>query len=338
MSTWIERWWRGEAGAAGTFASAATLPAELAFRAAAAARDAAYSHALLHSVRVSVPVVSIGNLTVGGAGKTPFAAFIARRLADTGHAPALLHGGYADDEPMLHRRWNPDIPVYAGRERAASARHAIAQGATVLILDDGFQHRRLERDVDFVLVAAETWTSAPRLLPRGPWREAPRALRRATAIVITERTGVRTETRARIRREIQLAAPNVPVCVAALQASGWRRGAHPGGREPLGTVPREPTLAVAGIAHPELFVRAARSAGAQIDDVMAFRDHHAYTAHDARAIATRAAGRSIVTTAKDWIKLESMLDGTRVWILEQQVAIEEGGAILDALLANLQSR
>lgn len=337
MSDWIGRWWRGEAGAAGTLVSAAVLPAELAFRAAARVRDAAYSHSVLPSVRVSVPVISIGNITVGGAGKTPFAAFVARRLAEAGHAPALLHGGYADDEPMLHRQWNPEIPVYVGRERAASAQHAIAQGATVLILDDGFQHRRLARDIDFVLVAAETWTTAPRLLPRGPWRESPGALRRASAIIITERTDVRADTRARVRREIQSAAQGVPVCVVALRASGWRRGAGAVADESHTAAPQGATLAVAGIAHPELFVNAARSAGAQVDDVMAFRDHHTYTVQDARAIAARAAGRSIVTTAKDWIKLESILDGTRAWVLEQRVVIEEGAGTIDALLASLQA-
>lgn len=331
----LESWWHDELGVAGTVLHATLLPAELAFRAAVRARGAAYARGVLKSVRAPIPVVSVGNIAVGGTGKTPFAAFLARRLLALGHAPALLHGGYAADEPELHRQWNPDVPVFAGRDRAAGARRAAAEGASVAILDDGFQHRRLARDIDLVLVSAETWTSAPRLLPRGPWREGPAALQRASAIVITERTTEAPLARGLVRTAIERAAPGVPVWSARMRPEHWRRAASP---DQAAGAPPAPALAVAAIAQPTLFVTGARSAGAHIAELLAFRDHHDYTAPDAARIRARAAGRPIVTTAKDWVKLRRLLEPDHVWILEQHVAMTDGAAALDALLASLPGR
>ncbi len=328
----LERWWRDELGPLGGALHAALLPAELAFRAAVRARGTAYTRGILASERVPIPVVSVGNIAVGGAGKTPFAAYLVRRLCDLGHAPALLHGGYAADEPELHRQWNPDVPVYVGRDRTASARRAAAAGASVVVLDDGFQHRRLARDIDLVLVSAETWTSTPRLLPRGPWRERPAALQRASAVVITERTAEAPLHRSLVRTAIERAVPGVPVWSARMRPEHWRRAGAPA--RPA-AAPTAPVLAVAAIAQPALFVAGARTAGAHVAELLAFRDHHAYTAQDAVHIRTRAAGRPIVTTAKDWVKLRRLLEPDDVWILEQHVAMMEGAAALDALLASL---
>jgi tetraacyldisaccharide 4'-kinase len=328
MSRFVERWWRGGAGVAGRALDATLLPAELAFRVLSGARTHAYDRGVLPAVRVTVPVVSIGNVAIGGAGKTPFAAWIAARLASLGFAPAVLHGGYAADEPELHRAWHPGIPVVVDHDRVRGARRAIAAGASALVLDDGFQHRRLARDVDLVLLAAETWTAAPRLLPRGPWREPPAAMRRAHAIVITQRTpdaDVHAVTAA-----LRGIAGDTPVVVAELRAARWRRGdgaeapAPPGG-----------TVALSGIAHPDLFLAGARAAGAQVEDALVFRDHHTYDAADASRIAAHAGGRPVVTTAKDWIKLRTLLDPARVWVLEQEVHIAHGAETIDHLLGVL---
>ncbi len=337
MSGFVQRWWRGEAGTAGVLLDAALWPAELGFRAAAYGRNVAFDRGLLARVRVDLPVVSIGNILVGGAGKTPFAAHVARMLSAQGHTPALLHGGYADDEPVLHRQWNPQIPVIVGRDRVAAAREAIETGASVILLDDGFQHRRLARDLDLVLVAAETWTRTPRLLPRGPWREPPTALRRATAIVITARTTEGADARARVQHEVEAEAPGVPVCVAHMAPERWQHAA-------AATSPRSgasqapppgPAIAVAAIAHPELFLRGARAAGAEVEALIAFRDHHDYDEADAERIRARAGGRAIVTTEKDWVKLSAWLDHERVWVLGQNVTVTHGADTLEAQLAAL---
>ena len=346
-AAFVERMWRDRAGAAGHVLSTLLVPAEFAFRGASALRNRAYARGNREIVHATVPVVSVGNIAIGGAGKTPFSAFLARRLADLGHAPALLHGGYADDEPLLHRRWNPGVPVYVGRDRVASARAAADAGASVLIMDDGFQHRRLARDIDFVLVAAETWTRAPRLLPRGPWREPPSALRRATAVVVTYRTPLDPRL---VRNEVEHIVPGVPVWIARMTPERWRRPAVQEQNDGANVVdsdassdarsgaPAVPALLVAAIAQPDLLAAGANAAGARIEDVLVFRDHHAYGAADAQRIRVRAAGRPIVTTAKDWVKLDGLLDPAAVWVLEQEVRMSEGADALDRLLAALPVR
>src|SRR6476620_10909394 len=136
----------------------------------------------------AVPVLSIGNLSVGGTGKTPLAAWAAERVRAAGAKPAVLLRGYGGDEPLVHATLNPDIPVIADPDRVAGARKALAAGSDCAILDDGFQHRRLARIADWVLVSAEQPPERARLLPAGPWREAPTALRRATVAIVTRKS------------------------------------------------------------------------------------------------------------------------------------------------------
>lgn len=325
---WVARWWAGGYGVQGGLLRLLTLPLEGAYRAAIGARNRAYDAGLVQVVRLPLPVVSVGNLAVGGAGKTPVAAWIATELVARGHRPAVLHGGYGADEPELHRRWNPEIPVHVGRDRARSGRGAAAEGATALVLDDAFQHRRVGRDVDLVLVAAESWTPAARLLPRGPWREGPRALGRATHVAVTRKTAS-AEVAAAVARRLA-AYTDVPVATLALRPAGWRNAdgiaAQP---------PSEPALAVAAIAQPELFRVSARIAGADVGDLIAFPDHHRYDAADARRVVAAAAGRPILTTEKDWVKLRGLLRDVRVWMLLQRVELEEGGEALRAALDGL---
>lgn len=325
---WLARWWAGESGALGDLLRLLTLPLEGVYRAAIGARNLAYDAGLMPIVRLPVPVVSVGNLAVGGAGKTPVAAWIAAQLVARGHRPAMLHGGYGADEPELHRRWNPGIPVFVGRDRAASGRRAAAEGASALVLDDAFQHRRVGRDVDLVLVAAESWTPAPRLLPRGPWRERPHALRRASHVAVTRKTASAEDAAAVARR---LAAyTDAPIATLALRPGGWRQGDGMAAQPPA-----EPALAVAAIAQPELFRASARMAGADVADLIAFPDHHPYDAADARRVLAAAGGRPILTTEKDWVKLGGLLRDGRVWMLLQRVELEEGGAALCAALDGL---
>ena len=152
------------------------------------ARNVLYDRGLFRSYRLPRPVISVGNLTTGGTGKTPVVRWLVRVLRRRGWTPGILHGGYAEDEPALHRAWFPDLPVVADRDRLRGAGRAMEMGADVLVLDDAFQHRRIGRDLDIVLVAAEAWGRTARLLPRGPYREPPSALRRADLVVVTRRT------------------------------------------------------------------------------------------------------------------------------------------------------
>jgi tetraacyldisaccharide 4'-kinase len=300
------------------------IPAEALYRVAILLRNLAWDRGWATAVRSAIPVISVGNLAVGGAGKTPFSAWLAARLRTRGERPAILHGGYAADEPALHRGWNPDIPVFEGRDRIESAAAAHRQGATVAILDDGFQHRRLARNFDIVLIAAETWTRTRSLLPRGPWREPAASLRRAGLVVVT-RKSADSATARRVAAHLAALAPAVPQAVAAIEPAGW-----------LATGPEMhpdlPCIAVAGIAAPASFLANARAAGAAVEHALIFGDHHAYTHADARRILAEAAGRGIVTTEKDAIKLHALLPHAPIRVLRQGVRIETGADILEQLL------
>jgi tetraacyldisaccharide 4'-kinase len=318
------RLWAGELGAAGGLLDAALVPAEAAYRAGIAARNSVYDSGLVRPVRVAVPVISIGNVAVGGTGKTPFAHWIAMTLRSLGERPAILHGGYAADEPELHRRWAPDIPVIVERDRVHGARLAIREGATVLVLDDAFQHRRLYRDMDIALVSVERWGHATRVLPRGPLREPRAALRRADLIVCTRKTASPQEGK-RVVHAVKTST-NRAVAAVHIAASGWRNGAGAHGN-PDGQV-----VLVAGIAEPSMFEESVRAAGVDVAHRLLFPDHHVYTEADAARIRATAADRVIVTTEKDWTKLDRFLDRARVWMLMQSVIPEEGGALLQAAI------
>lgn len=310
LHDFVSRWWDGDLGAAGQALDAVTAPAEVLYRGAMRARNALYDTGTLEAVRLEVPVISIGNVAVGGTGKTPVTAWLAGMLRAAGSRPAILHGGYARDEPTLHRELNPDIPVYAMKDRVEGGRTAIARGANVLLLDDGFQHRRLMRDLDIVLVAAESWSNAHRALPRGPWREGDDALDRAHWILVTRRTATAAGA---LQVAAALAAHNRPVSGVHIAATEWQHC------ERSATAPTHTAMVVAGIAVPADFMENARMAGARIRDSWLFPDHHEYSADDAERILTRAGQSPIVTTAKDWVKLRALLPAERVWVLTQRV-------------------
>jgi tetraacyldisaccharide 4'-kinase len=314
----VQRLWEGDAGLTGRVLGALLTPAELGYRAVMRARNVAYGSGVVGANSPPVPAISVGNITVGGTGKTPMVRWLVKQLVRRGWTPGILHGGYGDDEPALHRLWFPDLPVVAEKDRLRGAGRAMQQGADVLVLDDAFQHRRLRRDLDIVLVAAETWSRNPRLLPRGPYREHPRALRRADVVVVTRRTASE-EQAARTEAEVARISGRRTARVL-LRASGWLR---PNGT-PRPDSPSGPVLGVAGIGRPDDFFDQAEECGADLVDAIAFPDHHAYTDAEARELQRLAAGGPVVMTAKDAVKLAPMMKDSDLWILEQRVAFESG--------------
>jgi tetraacyldisaccharide 4'-kinase len=327
--SFVTRWWSGDAGAAGRVLDAALLPAELGFRRIVAARNRGFDRG--EGVEtVGVPVISVGNIAVGGAGKTPFAAWLVARLREMGRTPGIALRGYGEDEVLLHRELNPAVTVAAAARRIEAARELAAAGCDVIVLDDGFQHRRLARDLDLVLVAAETWRRTPRLLPRGPWREDVTALARADALVVTRKSA--SPERAReVGREAADLAPGKPIVLCHLAADRLT-ALH--GREsmPLESLAGRGVLAVAALASPEPFFAALRAVGAAVEEA-AYADHHPFTAADARRIEARAAGRTIVMTRKDEVKLRPLLGPSAdAVVLEQAVRVEAGGDALEAAL------
>lgn len=321
------RWWGGELGAAGMALDIALAPIEAVYRLATRLRNRAYDRGMLRTAAARVPVISIGNIAVGGTGKTPFTSWLAVRLEARGRRPAIVHGGYAADEPQLHRAWTPHIPVLVDRDRARAVHQAEAAGADVVLLDDAYQHRRLRRDLDIVLISVERWSAVVRLLPRGPWREPPVALARAGLIVCVRKTpavDASTSLAASLR-----ALTDRPVVRAHLRASTWHRGGKPA--EP----PSGPVLLVAGLADPALFTANVRSTGVDVTTEMMFPDHHEYSAADIERVRTAAHGRAIVTNAKDWVRLSGRLEAAQTWVLTQELVLEEGEALLDEALARV---
>lgn len=322
--------WAGGGGAAGAALRVLLAPAEAAYGAITGARNGAYDRGWLRAERVDVPVISIGNISVGGAGKTPFAAWLARRLREWGRRPAIALRGYGEDEILLHRELNPEIPVFRGKRRVEAARQAVAAGCDVVVLDDAFQHRALARDLDVVLVPVESWETRPRLVPRGPWREGPRALGRADLIVLTRKSADAARVEA-VEREVARMHSRKPIVRCALLPS-WLVPLHGGEAIGVGQLAGRRVLGVAALAVPGPFIDHLREAGAQVE-AAAYPDHHPFDTDDAANLLARASGRLMVMTHKDAVKLRALIPASAgAYVLEQAVTIESGADALDAAL------
>ena len=310
----------------------ALAPLSWLFGAATALRNSAYDHGLLRSRALGLPTISVGNVSVGGTGKTPMAAWVAQRLIERGLRPAILLRGYGADEPLVHERLTPGAIVVADPDRERGAVSAIALGAQVLVLDDAFQHRQVRRDVDIVLVAAEQ-AGSQRLLPAGPYREPASALRRAHALVVTRKRASDREAEAMA----ELWAKENPSCVvaiASLAPSELVRVGKPE-RQSISALRAARVLAISSIGQPAAFEGQLSDLGALVT-AAAFADHHAFTDADVSSLAALAAGADrVVCTLKDAVKLEGRWprQGPALWYLSQAVRIERGAQELDHLLA-----
>ena len=321
---WVPRWWRGDGGWLGVAADVALAPAEGLFRLASRGRNRAYDLGVLKAETAGIPVVSVGNLAVGGAGKTPFAAWVAGRLREWGERPAILLRGYGEDEIEVHRELNPGVPVLAAARRGDAARAAVAAGCTVAVLDDGFQHRALRRDLDVVLVSAESWSGRRHLLPRGPWREPPSALRRA-GIAVVVRKSAGPEVAEAVERAVRSRVGEIPLARCHIAPTGLRP-LHGATDEFAGldSLRGARVLAVATLADPRPFLAHLSEAGAEAEPLI-FPDHHALGPAECETILARAAGRTLVMTRKEAVKLRPLISRlVPALVLDQAVVIEAG--------------
>jgi tetraacyldisaccharide 4'-kinase len=275
------------------------------------ARNWRYERVPGASHAVDVAVISVGNLTAGGTGKTPLVVEIVTRLQAAGRQPAILTRGYAAppgheaDEVREFRLAVPDVPVVVNPNRLAGAAHARrVYHADCLVLDDGFQHRRLRRDLDIVLIDALDPWGGRRLLPAGRLREPLANLRRADWLIITRTNQVDPTLVQEIVAELHTHAPGVPVSKAAVAPSGFISG---NGRvEPAAALAQRRVLPVCGIGNPASFNRLVGELARIIGEPLIFPDHHHYRRRDAERIAAVARQRQVecvVTTRKDWVKL-----------------------------------
>ena len=333
----LEAVWTGR-GRSARAARTLLAPAEVLYRAVITVRGRLYDWGVFPAEGFSVPVLSIGNLSVGGTGKTPVAAWCAERLSAKGLKPGIVLRGYGGDETVVHQRLNAGIPVIAAADRVRGIREAIAQGVDVVVLDDAFQHRRAARDADVVLVNADAWSGTPRLLPAGPWREPLRSARRANLVIITRKTADRS-TVEDVRRALANAAPRVPVAAAYL-APGELRSTATGQTLPLRVLQGADLVAIAAIAHPDSFFRQLTDLGAVVRP-QSFPDHHAFTREEARDLAARASNSDfVVCTLKDAVKLESLWpdEAGSLWYVSQRLRIENGQEHIERLLDDLVQR
>jgi tetraacyldisaccharide 4'-kinase len=323
----------------------APLPANLLaplswlFGAGVAARAALYGTGLLRPSRVpGLSVISVGNLTVGGSGKTPVVRFLAETLRARGRPVAILSRGYGragntplrveplhtsaevGDEPLLLARALPEVPVYVGADRVALARRARDAGAAVALLDDGFQHRGLARDVDLLVVDAIAPLGNGRLLPAGPLREPPSAARRATGVWLRCTTP-----------DAPVPPPFAHLPVVRARHVPWDVLDGAGVPVPLEHLRGRRVLAFAGLARPRGFVASLGALGAEVVATRLFPDHHAFRPGELRALAAEAVslGATPVTTEKDLVRLPS--PGLETWTLRQRVELLSGHDWVESL-------
>jgi tetraacyldisaccharide 4'-kinase len=330
----LERvWWGTGLGARVT--RAALSPLSVLYRLGVATHGALYTSGLKRQATLALPSISVGNLTVGGTGKTPIAAWLASLLTRRQARPAIVLRGYGDDEPLVHERLNPDVPVIVSADRVRGVERAATLAADVAVLDDAFQHRRAARTADLVLLSADRWTSRRRLLPAGPWREPLRAVRRASMVLVTRKAASQA-TASAVAATIRHRFPGVPVGVAALTLQELR-SANGESTMPLEALAGARALAIVGVGDPSPFLRQLAATGATVRAAV-FPDHHAYTQTEVARLASMiAAGELTVCTLKDAVKLAPHWprEAPTLWYVSQSVIVEEGRDTLDALLSRV---
>ncbi len=296
-------------------------------------RNAAHNRGLLHAESLRIPVISVGNVSFGGTGKTPTVVALVRELVRLGRHPAILTRGYGrrvrqlevvvgpeprqrveeiGDEPMEMAHMLPGVPVVVESDRVRGGMEAQRLGADVVVLDDGFQHRRLCRDLDLVLLDASDPWGGGRPPPFGRLREPLRGLRRASAVIVTKVPADWRELVAGIEARLTHIAPGLPVLAARLRPARVRTSEGWQGREVLAGAR---VMAFAGLGRPQGFAESLEEAGAELVARRWFADHHRYTARELAKIVQAAAALDAVpvTTFKDAVKLPR---AAPVWVVE----------------------
>ena len=282
------------------------------YRLGVSARNLAFDFGWKPSLRAGVPVVAVGNLTLGGTGKTPMVEWIARWYRARGLRVAILSRGYGDssglnDEGRVLEENLPDVPHLQGPDRVALARVAVDElESEALVLDDGFQHRRLARDLDVVLLDALDPFGLGRIFPRGLLREPIGSLRRAGVVVLSRADLVDQATRRAIVGRAERQAG--PLRWALARHAPLDLVDASGKTTPLASATGPKVVAFCGLGNPEGFRRTLLGLGVDLVGFRAFPDHHPYRAGDVADLAGWARGLGAglaLTTQKDSVKLRA---------------------------------
>jgi tetraacyldisaccharide 4'-kinase len=321
--------------------------AEIPYRAAVRWRNHRYDSGRAPVHCATVPVISVGNLTLGGTGKTPFVEWLARWFAERGVRVALISRGYGakdgaeNDEALELRQKLPDVPHLLDPDRVRAARRATNEThCQLILLDDGFQHRRLARDLDIVLVDALEPLGFGHVFPRGTLREPLVAWARAHVVALTRSDMISAAERDSIRQTVESYAPRA----AWLQTSFAPRSLRStrGEECPTNSLAAQRVAAFAGIGNPAGFRHALRSCGYEVVAFREYADHYPYRAADVEALSAWAAGlnvAAVVCTHKDLVKLQiDRLADKPLWALTVGMQIDAGQEELEALLEPLARR
>lgn len=291
---------------------------------------------------VDAPVISVGNLTAGGTGKTPLVEWLARKLQAQGQSVVLISRGYGsrggkqNDEARELAAKLPGVSHLQNPDRVAAAQLAVANHpGSVLILDDAFQHRRIHRDLDIVLLDALAPFGFEHLIPRGLLREPVEGLRRAQAVVLSRANLIEDAARAEIRQRVRTLAPEA-VWAEAIHAP-WELLANDGSTQPIDSLRQKRIAAFCGIGNPAGFRRTLDIAGAEIVAWREFPDHCPYNAGQLTSLAAWAKqtnADTVVCTHKDLVKIpRGELGGKPLLALVVGLEFMEGETDLAALLA-----
>jgi tetraacyldisaccharide 4'-kinase len=333
----MDQWYRsiisGErAGVIPALIRGTFLAASWAYGGIIKSRNFLYDRQILKPKKLSVPVISVGNITTGGTGKTPTVIMIARELQRLGKKPAVLTRGYKapkgqkPDEVMVIEAECPGVPVVVNKSRIEGGKTAIEKyGADVLILDDGFQHRKLHRDLNIVLIDTTEPLGVPGMTPRGTWREHPSNLQRADLIILTRCEQVTPQL-------VDYAANLLSQWVTPRDIFLQRTlvsGVHDGAGTPVSPKPDTRVIAFAGIGNPDGFLHTARSLNLAVSAACWFDDHHNYKLPaDFAPLEKLTAEREVaawVTTLKDFVKLKNVKTPVPLWHIRIHTRLEGHG-------------
>jgi len=288
----------------------ALLAASGLYKAAVRLRNFLYDKALLKTHSVAVPVISVGNITVGGTGKTPLVIWLCNYLTSKGLKPAILTRGYKSrknclyDEPGILAKSCPQAKIIVNPDRLTAAARAVNDhAADICIMDDGFQHRRLARDVDIITIDATCPFGYGRLLPAGLLREPPASLSRANAVIITRTAQIPPHHLEELEKKLKLINPNLviaravhkPICAKAVK----------GRQITLQQLKDKKIFAFCGIGNPKAFEQTLRSLNLNLLTTRIYKDHHNYSSSDMTDIYEQARYLNadlILCTQKDWLK------------------------------------
>ncbi|MBD3425765.1 MAG: tetraacyldisaccharide 4'-kinase [Candidatus Omnitrophica bacterium] len=320
------------------FVKAVLFALSLVYRLAVGVVDLAYRSGLRRRHRAGVPVISVGNITLGGTGKTPLTIFLADHLVSSGRKPAVLTRGYGNDESKMLRDVLAEVPVFVGQDRVRSARWAAAQERDVLILDDGYQHRRLARDLNLLLLDSASPFGNGHLVPRGTLREPASSVKRADMVILTKVDRTSPERISAAKERIGELAPGMPIistrhrpaCLLDVTGAAYSPGSISG----------QKIMLISGIVDPDYLAYLLERLGGRIAGRLDYPDHYRYTWRDVEKIRRQCdicGAEKIITTKKDYVKIR-MLDISQIeeklFVLDIAVDVVEGK---EELFAGLDS-